>query len=160
MTSARKRFTNRLNAMRRSTGPKTSAGKARSSRNALRHGLTLSLQLCGGYPPQIESLARAIAGKNADARQFHIACRIAAVQLNLLQVRQIRHCLLSAAARERKSGDRFCEIIARLGPLDTYEQRALAGRRLAIREFDSMRPEEESTTRMEEPPNFGKGSEH
>jgi len=105
MTSARKCFTNRLNA-RRSTGPKTRAGKARSSRNALRHGLSVSLALDGGYPTEVESLAKAIAGKNANARQFEIGCRIAVAQLNLLQVRQIRHCLLSAAAR-----DFFCRWI-------------------------------------------------
>jgi hypothetical protein len=35
---------NRANA-KRSTGPKTAAGRARSSRNAYRHGLSLELPL-------------------------------------------------------------------------------------------------------------------
>src|SRR5262249_33589558 len=71
-----------------------------------------------------ESLARAIAGKTANARQFDIGCRIAAAQLNLLQVRQIRqvccppppasasprclfrtHCLRAARARTAAISD-------------------------------------------------------
>ena len=39
MTSLRQIESNRRNALR-STGPKTEAGKQRSSKNAVRHGLT------------------------------------------------------------------------------------------------------------------------
>ena len=41
-----------------------------------------------------------------------------------------------------KSADAFSESIARLAPLDTYEQRALARRRSAIRGFASVQTEE------------------
>ena len=42
MTSARKVRIDRANA-RASSGPKTSAGRARSARNALRHGLNVPI---------------------------------------------------------------------------------------------------------------------
>jgi hypothetical protein len=57
MTTEKQIAANRLNA-RRSTGPKTAAGKRRASQNALRHGLTLP------PPPEVlrcaDELARPI----------------------------------------------------------------------------------------------------
>ena len=47
---------NRANS-KRSTGPKTAAGKLRSSRNAFRHGLSLTLP----YDPLIGNVADALA---------------------------------------------------------------------------------------------------
>ena len=44
MTSLRQIESNRRNAQR-STGPKTQSGKARSSQNAVRHGLTAETAL-------------------------------------------------------------------------------------------------------------------
>ena len=50
MTSERRVAVNRRNA-RRSTGPRTRSGKARSSRNALRHGLTAERVVLPGEDP-------------------------------------------------------------------------------------------------------------
>jgi hypothetical protein len=138
VTSTRKRFANRLNALR-STGPKTSAGRARSARNALRHGLAAGLSLDGRYPAQVEALARTIGGENASPARYQLACAIAAAQVDLMQVRRARDDFLGDAAQERKPTWAFAEIMARIEPLDTYEQSALARRRVAIREFEVMR---------------------
>jgi hypothetical protein len=51
MASDRQIAANRANA-RRSTGPKTNAGKALSRMNALRHGLTAHKLLVNGESPQ------------------------------------------------------------------------------------------------------------
>ena len=51
MTSQKQLESNRANA-RRSTGPKTPRGKARSSSNALKHGLTAAKIVIGDENPQ------------------------------------------------------------------------------------------------------------
>jgi hypothetical protein len=61
MTSARKVGTNRANA-RASTGPKTSAGRTRSARNALRHGFNVPIADLEVFSPEVERLAEAISG--------------------------------------------------------------------------------------------------
>src|SRR5262249_7045030 len=49
-----------------SRGPKTAAGKARSSRNALRHGLAVPLARDPHQRARIEELARLLAAPDAD----------------------------------------------------------------------------------------------
>ncbi len=94
MTGAGKARVNRANA-RASTGPRTAAGKRRSSRNALRHALSLALRadpaLCG----EVEAAARAIAGIGADAHAHALARRIAEAQIDLARVRRARRDLLA-----------------------------------------------------------------
>jgi hypothetical protein len=62
MASDRRIKANRANA-RKSTGPRSPAGKKRASRNALRHGLTAVLQL----GPSEEATVDALANLFADA---------------------------------------------------------------------------------------------
>ena len=66
MTSERKIRANRANA-RASTGPKTAQGRAHSARNALRHALSLSVYSDPLVSEEVETLAREIAGPDANA---------------------------------------------------------------------------------------------
>jgi hypothetical protein len=67
VTSERKIRANRANA-RASTGPKTAQGRARSARNAFRHALSLSVYSDSLVSEEVETLAREIAGPDANAQ--------------------------------------------------------------------------------------------
>jgi len=136
-TSARKLFANRANA-RLSTGPRTSAGKARVARNALRHGFERPALSYGDVEnnEDVEVLARMIAGEAASKERHACARRIAAAQLELKQVRDARHDLLAATGPDVVAAIMSRKLLARLVPLNRYEQRVLARRRFAVKEFD------------------------
>jgi hypothetical protein len=96
MTSERKIRANRANA-RASTGPSTGQGRARSARNALRHGLSLSVFTDRALSEEVEALAREIAGPDANRQIRELARRIAEAQIDLRRVRHARHQILSHA---------------------------------------------------------------
>jgi hypothetical protein len=96
MTSERKIRANRANA-RASTGPKTAQGRARSARNALRYGLSLSVFSDRALSEEVEALAREIAGPGANTEIQELARQIAEAQIDLRRVRDARHHLLSDA---------------------------------------------------------------
>jgi hypothetical protein len=135
MISARRLFANRANA-RKSSGPKTSAGKARVARNRRRHGLMTPASCNSGFATEVEALARMFAGDGASPERFACACRIAAAQLDLKQVRDARQQLLAAAGPNIVAAIADRNLLAKLAPLNRYEQRALARRRFAVRDFD------------------------
>jgi hypothetical protein len=96
MTSERKIGANRANA-RASTGPKTAQGRARSTRNALRHGLSLPVFADRALSEEVEALAHEIAGPDANTEIQELARQIAEAQIDLRRVRHARHQLLSHA---------------------------------------------------------------
>jgi hypothetical protein len=96
LTSNRKTEANRANA-RASTGPNTLRGRARSARNAFRHGLSLPVQSDQALSEEVQALARQIAGPNASTQIQMLACRIAEAEVDLRRVRLARHQLLSPA---------------------------------------------------------------
>jgi hypothetical protein len=92
MASERQIAANRCNA-RRSTGPRSTSGKKRTSQNAYRHGLTkpLSRAECARA---VETLARQIAGDRADKIALALAHDAAAAELELARVRRVRTALI------------------------------------------------------------------
>jgi len=96
VTSERKISANRANA-RASTGPKTAEGRARSIRNARRHGLSLPVLSDPLSSQEVEELAREIAGTSANAEIHELARRIAEAQIDLRRVRHARHAFLASA---------------------------------------------------------------
>jgi len=87
---------NRANA-RASTGPTTAQGRARSVRNAHRHGLSLPVLVDPDLSQEVEALAREMAGANASSEIQELARRIAEAQIDLRRVRSARHDILSRA---------------------------------------------------------------
>lgn len=104
---------NRANA-KRSTGPKTIAGKRKSSQNALRHGLSLSLQ---HEDPRIAELIQAISSVTPTSSEV---VAFAAAQADLNRIRKVQSELLS---QKNALSDPY--LLKRLLSTERYERRAL-----------------------------------
>src|SRR4030088_1833668 len=115
MTSAARIAANRRNALA-STGPRTGAGKARSAQRARRHGLTLSVAGDPAWSEEIRSLARSIAGADADAEGYHLACLIAEADIGVMRARRARADLYAAVAAAPGERDRIVRLPAARGP--------------------------------------------
>jgi hypothetical protein len=93
VTSARKVEANRANA-RRSTGPKTAAGRVKAAQNARRHGLRIPVLSNPTLSAEVEVMAQRIAG-DAYPELVQLARRIAEAEIDVIRVRRARHDLVS-----------------------------------------------------------------
>jgi hypothetical protein len=125
--SAAKLAANRANA-RKSTGPRTRAGKLRSSQNARRHGLTTPPDAAA--EARIADLARAM----ADTRPHILAAAagVAAAQHDLDRVRRAHLDLLAKI----ESGASNPEHLWRIEAMDNFERRARSRRASATYRFE------------------------
>ena len=80
---------NRANALR-STGPKTLAGRLKSSRNAYRHGLSLSMTADLSMIDKVGVVARSMVNDPADRASLEAAKSFVQAQLELLRIRAER----------------------------------------------------------------------
>ena len=97
MASERQIAANRRNA-RKSTGPRSDAGKKRASHNAYRHGLTLTITSTAAFAKQLETLVRKIAGHSEDTIVLERAREIAQAELELARVRRAKVALIERAS--------------------------------------------------------------
>jgi hypothetical protein len=96
VASERQAAANQRNA-RRSTGPRSNAGKTRASRNAYRHGLSYSISSSAAFAKELEQLARKIAGDTENAIILERARAVAQAELELGRVRQAKVALITRA---------------------------------------------------------------
>jgi antitoxin component of RelBE/YafQ-DinJ toxin-antitoxin module len=86
VTSDRKIEANRRNS-RKSRGPRTAAGKATASRNALKHGLAALTHRHATPSAEVEEFARALCDDNSDPIVFAQAVQVAECELVLRTIR-------------------------------------------------------------------------
>jgi hypothetical protein len=132
MATDRQITANRANA-KRSTGPKTAAGKRRSSGNAYRHGLSGSLPDDSLAMAATEAIARAMECGTDSEQQG--ATAFARSQLELRLIRRVRHDLLAAM----EPGSLKPQELRRLGALDRYERLARTKIRRAMRSISKLK---------------------
>ena len=135
MASADKIAANRRNA-RRSTGPRTAAGKRNSAGNALRHGFRANIDADPEMGGVVARIAAALAGPNASSRLRALVRPIAEAQADMLRIRSARTKLIDlATAGEQGTTDAIVGSLSTLVRLDRYERSAMRRRHGALREL-------------------------
>ena len=120
---------NRANA-KKSTGPKTAAGKLKSSRNAYRHGLSGPVFWDGATSAKIDSIAHGLAGGKAGSDRLTSVADFVQAQLELDRIRAIRTEQWANIGLD-EGQDLDPKGLKRLASLDRYERYALTKRRRA-----------------------------
>ena len=125
MASERQIEANRRNA-KKSTGPRGSAAKKRTRRNAYRHGLTLSSIANPALAKRLDGLVRSIAGNSRDSIILEHARAAAHAELDLARVRQTKVAVIKrmSALGARESPNDIVSLVKAL----LYVELALEGR--------------------------------
>ena len=161
MATERRIAANLRNA-RKSTGPRSAAGKKRASRSSFRHGLRARIAYGAERAKDIERLAREIAGASTDAIILEAARAAAQAEFDIAQIRQVKVAVIvqmqtvgainarptsrttrqprtsvlpakAEAPTEREGLDEMvCRALPELLKLDRYERRAVARRRRSL----------------------------
>src|SRR6516165_7024100 len=119
MATAKQIAANRRNAQR-STGPRTAAGRSVSSRNALRHGLSLPQEKDAATKATINELAQLIAADHSNDQKLIDSEEAAAALLDLMRIRKVRHQMLATIDLATAAPEQLQRLLA----IDRYESRA------------------------------------
>jgi hypothetical protein len=136
MPSDRQIAANRNNA-KKSTGPRSEAGREASRRNARRHGLAVAVATDPAFHDDIEKLAKALSLSRGMQGVDERAREAAGAELDLLRIRKIRAWLFETLhfCAEDISPSRLAELNDKLAKLERYERRAFSRRKRVLREM-------------------------
>src|SRR6266508_3400425 len=152
MTSPAKIAANRRNA-RRSTGPRSAAGKARARRNAFRHGLATPASLDHVAMDRIDDLVVALTRDFPDQLELELATLAAEAQSEIERVRQAKVSMVNRAyahlrdegGRLLSAGERAALVFAGkteiLMACERYERRAISRRNRALQALAKLQRE-------------------
>jgi hypothetical protein len=138
VASERQIAANQANAGK-STGPRSSAGKRRASRNAYRHGLSVSVGASAPLAPELEKRARQIAGNTDDTFTLERAREIAQAELDLARVRRAKVAIIERA-QALAAADRPLEIRNLLGATRAFRCQTKHSRGQALQHEVSSAP--------------------
>jgi hypothetical protein len=113
MPSKRQKGVNYANSAK-GGGPRSAAGKMRSSRNSYRHGLAASLPCNAQQARRVETLARKIAGDTLDKLGLEHARQAAHAQLDLDEIRRVKAAMINQALALRQFGPEPPDVAAEL----------------------------------------------
>ena len=122
---------NRANAQK-SKGPKTAAGKLRSSRNAYRHGFSCPMLWDPVTSAKAGAIAHAVIGDDPSEDKLTLAVEFARAQLELQRIRAARADLVATIDFDNQNNHEIVHRLQRLVSLDRYERYAHAKRRRAL----------------------------
>jgi hypothetical protein len=130
MTSDQQIAANQNNA-RKSTGPRSKAGRAVSSRNAVQHRLAIDIRSDPEFQDDIEKLADAVSKGTQIVREG--ARKFAEAEINVWRIQNVRASLFEKYYFARAaSPDGLVELNENLVKLERYERRAFSKRKRAL----------------------------
>jgi hypothetical protein len=132
LPSERRGAANRANA-KKSTGPKSLAGKRRSGRNAFRHGLAIGIDHDTSLSGPVEQLISVMASQ-AHLKQTPLLRQLAEVEFDLLRIRKVRATIFEAnfSLTDAATSD-YRTLNTQLAKLERYERRAMSRHKRVLR---------------------------
>jgi hypothetical protein len=133
VTSDRKIAANRNNA-KKSTGPRSVAGRESARRNARRHGLAVAIGGDPAFRENIEKLAMALSLARGTQNVSEFAREAAEATLDLARIRKVRAFLFETLYfADAAAPDAITDLNDKLAKLERYERRAFSRRKRALR---------------------------
>jgi hypothetical protein len=132
MPSLRKIEANRRNA-KKSTGPRSVAGREAARRNARRHGLAVAIGGDPAFHEDIEKLAKALSFASGAQQVSEHAREAAEAELDLARIRKVRAFLFEKLFGDIAVPHGITDLNGKLAGLERYERRAFSRRKRALR---------------------------